>query len=414
MVHRAGVHQFIAFRAKRLGGVDTVAHVDDLRLTVQIDDETADVVVVVAFAVVAALDGGIQPAAPPRKHLQIRQRGEGRALRLLRLRAGREQPLQNAAHLRGIDRANGGSPPRQPKAEALQLRLMRPSAEQRDPLAVELRLRVAIRKVDEIIPRDVDVHRERGDAPNQRFVVKAHAPAGRLIHAFQRVKQRRARHVEIARALVASPIRRQNRQIAVQHPHRAGHALAPAPDIPLQKQQRVDHVRENPRRPVADVLADHAHPPEIVAVHKRGNDAPVDLVSHAPRDQRADPVELILQQIQDIRQRRRRLRRKEIDIRVIRVRQRPLVHRRAAGVVAAVVRAEHPCRLLADAPQPVDHRVQIRSVVQQTFAQRRAHQPVSPRKIRLFIGHSVARSAKREELRRRHHRVALPGLIRPA
>ena len=147
--------------------------------------------------------------------------------------------------------------------------------------------------------------------------------------------------------------------------------------------------------------------------HKRRHDPTVNLLPHAPRNQRADPVELILQQIQNIRQRRRCLRGKEIDIGVCRIRQRTLIHRRSAGMVTSVVRAQHPCRFLADAPQPVDHAVQIGSVIQQTIAQHRAHQQAAPREIWLFISHSVARSTERKKLRCRHHRVARSGFVCP-
>ena len=147
--------------------------------------------------------------------------------------------------------------------------------------------------------------------------------------------------------------------------------------------------------------------------HKRRYDPTINLLPHAPRNQRADSVELILQQVQNIRQRRRCLRGKEIDIGVCRIRQRTLVHRRSAGVIASVVRAQHPRRFLADAPKPVDDCIQICSVIQQTFAQHRAHQQAASREIWLFISHSVARSAEREKLRRRNHRIAALRLFPP-
>ena len=147
--------------------------------------------------------------------------------------------------------------------------------------------------------------------------------------------------------------------------------------------------------------------------HKRCHDPTVNLLPHAPRNQRADSVELILQQVQNIRQRRRCLRGKEIDIGVCRVRQRTLVHRRSAGVIASVVRTQHPCCFLADAPQPVDHAVQIRSVIRQAFRQRRAHEHMAPGEIRRFIRLPVPRSAERKKLRRRHHRVARSGFVCP-
>ena len=257
------------------------------------------------------------------------------------------------------------------------------------------------------------MQRKHGDFPDERLVKKADVSVRRGIDAFQRIKQCRACHVEVARALVASAVLRQHGKVAVEHAQSAGYALASAPTVPLQKKQHVDDIGENPRCPVAYILPDHAHPPEIIVRHKRRYDPTINLLPHAPRNQRADSVELILQQVQNIRQRRRCLRGKEIDIGVCRVRQRTLVHRRSAGVIASVVCAQHPCRFLADAPKPVDDCIQICSVVQQTFAQHRAHQQAAPREIWLFISHSVARSAERKKLRRRHHRVARSGFVCP-
>ena len=147
--------------------------------------------------------------------------------------------------------------------------------------------------------------------------------------------------------------------------------------------------------------------------HKRRHDPTVNLLPHAPRNQRADLVELILQQVQNIRQRRRCLRGKEIDIGIRRVRQRTLVHRRSAGVIASVMRTQHPRRFLADAPKPVDYAVQIGSVIRQTFRQRRAHEHMAPGEIRRFIRLPVPRSAEREKLRCRNHRIAALRLFPP-
>ena len=140
---------------------------------------------------------------------------------------------------------------------------------------------------------------------------------------------------------------------------------------------------------------------------------PLNLPAHAPHDQRADGVQPVSKQIKDIRQRRRRLRGEEIDIRIVRIRQRPFIHGLCAGMVAAVVRGNHPRRLLADAPETVDDRVQVRSVVRDALRQRRADELVPALKVRRLIRSAAAAAGKREELRRRQHRIARFGLLAP-
>lgn len=61
VIARTRVHQRIAIRAERFGRVDAVAKVYDPGLSVGIEKKGADVVVVVAFAVVPSLGSQIHP-----------------------------------------------------------------------------------------------------------------------------------------------------------------------------------------------------------------------------------------------------------------------------------------------------------------------------------------------------------------
>ena len=324
-----------------------------------------------------------------------------------------KQALQHPAHLGCIHRTDRFSLPLQPPAELLHVLLMGALPEKGNSLSIQLRLGITVGKVDEVLPCNMGMHGESRNAGNHRFLVEADLTIGRLIHAFQCIEERRTSHVEVPSPFIAATILRQHGQITVQHAQGTGNALALAPAVPLQQKQHVNHIGKNPGRPVAHILADHAHPPEVIMLHEGHNDSPVNFQPHPTGNQWTDRIQLIFQQIQNVCQHRRRLRRKQIHIGIGHIRQEPFVHRRTAGMITAVVGTEHPGGFLTDAPEPVNHRIQIGAVVQQAFAQGSPHQQISSGKVGCLIHHSVARPAEGQELGCRYHRESLPGFFRP-
>ena len=312
-------------------------------MPIHIHHQRPDVVVIVAFAVVSALDAQRPPIPADDAHLQVRQQRVLRVRCRLTCASRMEQTLQKARKVRHVADAV-----RRLTAQVLphrrQRRIAKQFARALQSLAIHHRARVAVREVREIAIPQRHQQREAQHVPQLRLV-PAVKPGFR--HQFKAVQQAARRHVPVRRTLVAAAVRRDAAQIRIEHP--AGAAVH-RQRIVQQAPRREHHVRHNPRRPVAQILACEPHPPVGIAVQERVNRAALNFRRH-PLAQGA--VKAIAQQRQRKGQHHGGLRSEQVQYRLAADRKR--VRRRQVRMGA-----DRPCRFLADAPQAILHRGQIR------------------------------------------------------
>ena len=183
-------------------------------MPVHIHHQRPDVVVIVAFAVVPALDAQRPPIPADDAHLQIRQQRVLRVPCRLTCADRMEQTLQKARKVRHVADAV-----RRLTAQVLphcrQRRIAKQFARALQSLAIHHRARVAVREVREIAVPQRHQQREAQHVPQFRLV-----PAGQpgFRHQFKAVQQAACRHVPVRRALVAAAVRRDAAQICIEHP----------------------------------------------------------------------------------------------------------------------------------------------------------------------------------------------------
>ena len=413
MVARPCIPQGIALGGKGLGGVYQVAGVHHGGLAVQVQHEGANVVVVVALAVVPALGHQDGAAALQHAHLQAGQphilggtrRGGG-----LR-RMGMEQLLQKPPQERRVaDLVGGLLPQRGPHGG--QMVIMKALACVLQPLAADERPGVAVREIDKPAVGQLHGGREGRNAPDFLLRPEGHPAPRQLLEGFQAVQHGAARHVPVARALVAAAVLGHHVQPAIQHAAGPVEHLAQAHPVGYAQGGRQHHVGDNPGRPVVQILADEPHPPVIVPGGEGGEDAALDFQPHPAADHRRDPVQAVRQQGAGQGENHPRLRGEQVDIGVGHIRQGALGRGTHALVGRAVVRADDPGGFLADAPQAVDYIVQVVRPSGDATAQQGGNQLFAAQKVWIFIRLAAAAAYKGHELGGGQHGVGNVAVMR--
>ena len=401
----AGLHRpdCIALRAECLFGILAHARIHNGRLAARIEHVIADVVVVVALGVAAALGREEQPvkailrrarrcnlytAEPVAERSRVRLIGI-EALVPVKERAQRPVRIVCAADqaLIGAQRAVMRQPHPGKLPQRVVSGLFRHAHEQLFAATANPHGRVG--KVDEIVARDVDVTDVIGHVADQRLAKEIDlAVRGLLVH-LEDVHHGRAGYAEIARAFVAAAvlgveIEEALRGAADLAREVHAHLLVPAGD-----ERGGQHVFVDPGVPVVDrVAVSQPHPEKVVAHKIRHEYAPLDFVFDAIRDFAADLAQLIAQEIERPGHGRAGLGGEEIerDLFMLDVHQR--VIRRA---VIAPMRGDGPCGFLADRPDAVDNLVDKAPLVLNALGCDQRPQPAAVFKVNLFKMRAIAR-----------------------
>ncbi len=188
-------------------------------------------------------------------------------------------------------------------------------------------------------------------ARDDRLAVDVEAPPGRRVQQLEGLEERRPRAPPVARPLVASPVVRVRVDEPVEAPGDPAHRAHAALRVALEQEDARQPVRVDPGVPVVDLARGEAHPPEVVPLEVRGEDAPVHLEAHPLAHERVDGVEAFAHQVVGPGEERARLRREEID------RGLGDVGEARPALLGADVRGHAPVALLADEPQAVRDRV---------------------------------------------------------
>ena len=418
----AGLHRpdGIALRAEGLSGVLAHARVHNGRFAARIEDVIADVIVVVALGVAAALGreeqpveavfcrarrGDLNPAEPVAERGRIRLIGI-EALVPVEKRA--QRPLGVVGALDQVLIGTARAVMRQPHPAKLPERvvsgLFRHAHEHLFAAIADPHGRVG--KVDKIVARDVDMANVVGHVADQRLVKEIDLSVRGLLVHFEDVHHGRAGHVEIARAFVAAAVL----SIKIEEALRGAadlagevhaHLLVPAGD-----KRRGQHVFVDPGVPVVDrVVVTQPHPEIVHAGQIRNKDALFDFIFDSLRNLTADFTQLIAQKIERPGHGRARFCGEEIkrDLFMLDVHQR--VVRRA---VIAPVRGDGPGGFLADRPDTVDDLVDKAALVLDALSRDQRPQPAAMFKVNLFKMRAVARLGVFHKERGRQR---LPGLF---
>ena len=356
-------------------GIERRAQIDDELFALPGADEMAQIVVIVAFVVEAALRRRSQPVLPVADVEQLRVgqpvvlrkgRGPGRFLRLLRAENALEQAEDSveiaACCLVCVVMRHGE------RGQPVGARALSEAVEERavggDGIAV-------VGEVDVFRAAHIGLDDVFAAAADQRLIKEVEPPVREEIELLHAVEQHAARQEPVAGALVAAAVRLALLDIDIQLLHR--------PRDVFRAQLRVLHddecqrhdVAQNPRIPVVDLVAVPAEPGQIVVRHEGRHDAPVQLQLDAPAYQRRFLIEPPAQEIVGPGQHRGGVGGGQIDeIDVGDVGQGVFDHAAPHVIVhVVVVMRIDPRALLADGPDQIDDLVDIPSLTFDAFGQ---------------------------------------------
>ena len=358
--------------------------VDEDRHPVGVHDDVADVVVVVALRVVPAPGRDVEP---PRRagllagghhlqvgepHLAVERLGRGRR-REVRRPQERGQDAGEAAVARHVVRAVRPAASSQEGTEAGERRVPHRPAVSEDELRLRPHLRRRIADVHVVLPRDVGPGDVLADRADDRLAVDVEAAPARRVQQLERLEERGPRASPVARPLVAAAVVRVGVDESIEAPGDLPHRAHAALRVALQQQDARQPVRVDPGVPVVDLARGEAHPPEVVALEVRGEDAPAHLEAQALAHEGVDGVEAFAHQVVGPGEECARLRREEID------RGLGDVGEARSPLLGADVRGHAPVALLADEPKAVRDRVREPAPVLEELAQDEKGELPAPR-----------------------------------
>ena len=195
----------------------------------------------------------------------------------------------------------------------------------------------------------------------------------------QVIEQRSARPAPVAWAFITAAIARIRGDKAVQTLHDFEQRVRPALRVVFHQQHGRQPVGVDPWVPVVHPPGGKPHPPEVIALQQRGEDAVFELAHHPGPNQRRDRVERVIQQVEHPRQQCGSFPGEQVDDRLGGIRQA------YARLLVGNVRRDAPARLFADAPQCVDNRVQEAPLTFDALRDRHPPQDVAAFEVRLFV-----------------------------